>query len=221
MPVEIRRIAAPFFLTMKVNCYLVKTDAGFILIDSGMPRARQTIESAIRAAGCQPGDLKLIALTHGDVDHCGNAAYFRQTFDAPIALHAADRGMVEDGDFFASRSRPNPVMRFIAGNFFSLKAADRFSPDVTLAEGGTLAEYGLDAQVLELPGHCGGNIGFLLGDGTLFCGDLLGNLSKPEVWSLVDDQAAMQASFAKLDHYAIGTVHPGHGAPFPIGELVK
>jgi len=52
-----------------VNCYLVKTGDGFILIDTGVPSKRVDIEKELVRAGCKPGDLKLIVLTHGDFDH--------------------------------------------------------------------------------------------------------------------------------------------------------
>jgi len=53
----------------------VKTDAGFVLIDSGMSSNRASLERELRDAGCSPDDLKLIVITHGDPDHSGNASY--------------------------------------------------------------------------------------------------------------------------------------------------
>ncbi|RLI67201.1 hypothetical protein DRO91_10540, partial [Candidatus Heimdallarchaeota archaeon] len=31
------------------------------------------LERELEKAGCKPGDLKLVVLTHGDFDHTGNA----------------------------------------------------------------------------------------------------------------------------------------------------
>ena len=58
-----------------MSAYLVKTDAGFVLIDSGMSSNRASLERELRDAGCSPDDLKLIVITHGDPDHSGNASY--------------------------------------------------------------------------------------------------------------------------------------------------
>ena len=51
-----------------VNCYLIKTDKGFILIDTGLSNNRNEIEKELEESGCKPSDLKLIIITHGDGD---------------------------------------------------------------------------------------------------------------------------------------------------------
>ncbi|AQX15619.1 hypothetical protein BKM78_06620 [Tessaracoccus sp. T2.5-30] len=56
------------------------------------------------AAGCGPDDLRLIVLTHGDVDHAGNCAHLRSTHHAPIAIHRHDAEMVRSGDMTAGRT---------------------------------------------------------------------------------------------------------------------
>jgi len=50
---------------------------------------------------------------------------------------------------------------------------------------------------------------------------LLGNTSKPDVWSMIDDPAAAKASVEKLRRYAIQTVYPGHGKPFAIEAFLN
>ena len=92
---KIKTITTPFILNVSINCYLVKTDNGFILIDTGRVNKRNLIEKELEKAGCYPGNLKLIVLTHGDFDHSGNAAYFRKKFQSQIAMHKDDSGMVE------------------------------------------------------------------------------------------------------------------------------
>ncbi len=51
-----------------VNCYLVKTGDGFFLIDTGWATKRTELEKELESAGCKPGNLKLVILTHGDSD---------------------------------------------------------------------------------------------------------------------------------------------------------
>jgi glyoxylase-like metal-dependent hydrolase (beta-lactamase superfamily II) len=60
-----------------VNSYLVKTENGYILIDTGFPRNRAVLDEEIQKAGCRPGNLDLIVMTHGDGDHSGNGEYAR------------------------------------------------------------------------------------------------------------------------------------------------
>lgn len=219
MSSAITPIAVRIMFNFTVNCYLVRLDVGFILVDTGTTGQRRRVETALREAGCQPGDLKLTILTHGDFDHCGNAAYLRDTFGAPIALHDGDRGMVERGDMFWNRPPPNAIVKALSGLLLKLDEKDRFSPDVILAEGDDFAAYGFDAEAIHLPGHSLGSVGILTGDGVLFCGDLLGNTRQPALWTLIDDEAAAHASLDKLHRRAITTVYPGHGQPFAGDQL--
>jgi glyoxylase-like metal-dependent hydrolase (beta-lactamase superfamily II) len=179
------------------------------------------IERELESAGCRPGNLKLIVLTHGDFDHCGNAAYLRQKFGTKIAMHVDDTGMVERGDMFWNRKKPNSLLRTLSGFFFKLSEADRFKPDFYVKEGDHLSDYGFDARVIEIPGHSRGSIGLLTADGDLFCGDLLANRGRPRLWSMMDDLAAAHASVEKLKGLEINTVYPGHGRPFPMELFIK
>lgn len=90
----------------RVDCYLIETDTGHILIDTGGSNRRTDLEKELESAGCKPGNLKLIILTHGDFDHTGNAAYLRKEFGTKIAMHYDDSGMAERGDMFSNRKNP-------------------------------------------------------------------------------------------------------------------
>lgn len=219
MSLAIKTITVPFIFNVAVNCYLVSANDGYVLIDTGRGGKRREIEGEIRAVGCQPGNLKLIVLTHGDFDHSGNARYLGHRFGAPIAMHGDDAGMVEFGDMTWNRNKPNIVFGTLMDLFYKLGEADRFRPQVLLQEGDTLAGYGLEATVVEIPGHSKGSIGILTREGHLFCGDLLANMGKPDIWSIIDDQEAAQASIARLKGLAIQKAYPGHGQPFPMTEF--
>lgn len=220
MTLTIQTITTPFLFNISVNCYLVRTDEGYILIDTGMPNQRSAIAQELERAGCQPGNLKLIILTHGDIDHCGNAAYLHQKFDTRIAMHYDDSGMVERGDMFWNRKSPNPLIRILFGLLFSLNKSDRFKADLYIEDGYSLSNYGFDAEVLYIPGHSKGSIGILTAAGELFCGDLIENLKNPQL-SIIDDAAAANASIEKLKSLEINTVYPGHGQPFLMEQFIK
>jgi hydroxyacylglutathione hydrolase len=219
MPHQIETITTPFILHITVNCYLVRADDGFVLIDTAKRGQRRTVEAALERAGCHPGNLKLIILTHGDFDHCGNAAYLREKFDTRITMHHDDTGMVERGDMLWNRKQPNVIARTIMTSLFRLNEADRFKPDFYVKADDDFSDYGFDACVITLPGHSKGNIGLLTREGNLFCGDLLANTSKPDLWSIIDDAEAAQASVEKLKALEITTVYPGHGKPFPMAQF--
>ena len=204
-----------------VNAYLVKTDAGFVLIDTAMSSNRATIERELRAAGCGHGDLQLIVITHGDPDHGGNAAYLRAKYGAKIAMHKAEVAAVERGNMFLSRGRLPPLRRMMKPlmSLFRLRKRDRFTPDLFLEDGDRLTEYGLDATILHVPGHSAGSIAVLTDDGTLFSGDFLENRTRPSVATIVDDAEALKASFERVKKLDIRTVYPGHGKAFSMDEI--
>ena len=221
MTLEINTFTTPFVFNVSVNCYLVRTSDGFVLIDTGMTSKRSVIEKELESAGCQPGNLRLIVLTHGDFDHCGNAAYLRRKLGTQIAMHKDDSGMVERGDMLWNRNKQNILIRTIFKLFFRLSKSDRFEPDLYIAKGYDFSGYGFDAEVLDIPGHSKGSIGILTACGDLFCGDLLANVNNPEIWSIIDDSVAAHASVEKLKRLQINTVYPGHGQPFPMELFMK
>jgi len=214
---EIKTINLPLPFRMgSVNCYLIKTDAGYYLIDTGGSNSRQELLRELESAGCKPGLFKLIVITHGDFDHTGNAAYLRDTFGGKIAMHPDDAGMAERGDMFVNRKKPNIIIRKLLPILSGFGSAERFAPDLLLEDGQDLSGYGFDARVISIPGHSKGSIGFLTAAGEFFCGDLLDNTKEPALNSIMDDLAAATASLQKLRGLSIGTVYPGHGKPFPL-----
>lgn len=206
-----------------VNSYLLRARAGFVLVDTCKPEKREELEARLRDAGCAPGDLRLIVLTHGDYDHAGNAAYLRRVFGVPVAMHAADAPRVEAGDWsLGMKPKPDkfPLLFRAMSLFVRPGAFETFTPDVLLEDEQSLAETGLDAQVLHLPGHTPGSIGVLTGDGDLFCGDLMDSmLGGPSLEFFIDDMTAARASLARLRELRVGIVYPGHGKPFRLRDV--
>jgi hydroxyacylglutathione hydrolase len=219
--VDIRILSLPLPLRLgRVNCYLLETAAGFLLVDTGGPNARDELEVELTRAGCAPGRLRLVVLTHGDFDHTGNAAHLRARFGAKLAMHRDDSGMAERGDMFWNRSSGNALLRRLSPILFAFGRASRFTPDLYLEQGADLSEHGFDARVVSIPGHSRGSIGILTADGDLFCGDLLENSKGPATNSIMDDPAACEASLEMLRGLEINTVYPGHGRPFPMGSFL-
>ena len=66
--------------------------------------------------------------------------------------------MAEQGDMFFNRKSFNAILRALIPRVIRFGEHERFSPDVLLAEGDSLASYGLDAKVILVPGHSRGSI---------------------------------------------------------------
>ncbi len=216
---KIKAITLNYFFG--VNSYLVKNEEGFFLIDTGFKKKRGQLEQELSEAGCSPGDLKLIILTHGHVDHVGNAAYLRDRYGAEIAMHGGDSAMVESGDMFIDTGGAVVGLVGALMKILGLSDYERFTPDIMLEDGQDLSAHGLDATVIHTPGHSEGSICIENVEGDLFCGDLFNNTKKPEKASLIQDPDKLEASVEKIMASEYKSVYPGHGEPFRMEQLTE
>jgi hydroxyacylglutathione hydrolase len=204
-----------------VNCYLVESGDDYFLIDTGYSSERDFIEKHVMSAGCQPGNLKLIIITHGDRDHTGNCAFFRDRYKAKVVMHHGDSGMAEHGDILYNRK--GGFLRSLIAKvvLYAIRAGgfETFTPDIWVEDVLNLSQYGLEASIIHIPGHSKGSIGVLTAEGNLFCGDLLANRKKPAKGPLLDNMSDFRESVYKLGQLEIKTVYPGHGKPFQMEAL--
>lgn len=204
-----------------VNCYLLEADDGFVLIDTGFSAKRLFLDEVLKKALNKPGELpkklKLVILTHGDSDHAGNCKFLRENYGAKIAMHFEDSKMVENGDMSWNRkSKPDKIaftFKLFTLVFGKNSVFDTFKPDIYLKDGQDLAEFGLSAKVIHLPGHSKGSIGVLTNEGALLCGDLVYNFAG---FSYIDNLEDYIESIHKLRKLNINILYPGHGKPFSI-----
>jgi len=206
-----------------ISCFLLPSRDGFVLIDTGPAMSLERLVAGLKRAGCGPGDLQLVVLTHGDMDHIGNCAYLQEAFRTQIAMHKLESKVAETGDMRWSRKeKPDqlPWLFKVFRPFGRLLGKPRtFTPDVFLEDGQRLADYGVDATVLHLPGHTKGSIAVLTDAGDLFCGDLFWNTRRPRLHPYIDDLPAARASVERLRELPVGTIYPAHGKPFPVDQL--
>ena len=214
------------------NAYLVRLAApgaaaeapAFVLVDTGLSMSWSRLRAALAAEGCLPGTLRLIVLTHGDLDHTGNCVNLRREYRAPLAMHRLDAPMAEKGLRRKRQARGamgtvmNSLMRSLS-RLNLLPQPELFTPDLLLEDGQKLAEHGWDATVIHVPGHTEGSLAVLAGDGSLFSGDTLFGAKHPSLF--IEDAEAFQTSLAKLRALKPATkmVYPGHGDPFPAERM--
>jgi hydroxyacylglutathione hydrolase len=216
MPYDIITIGA-----IGVNCYLVKANDGYFLVDTGFPFTRGALKKALGKAGCEPGNLKLVVITHGDYDHTGNAAFLQKKYGVKVAVHRNEAGAVERGDMSSNRKMKLKTFIKIVMAISKLLAFRPFKPDIYLETEPDLNEYGVNAKIIHIPGHTVGSVGVLTIDGDFFCGDLFNSTRRPRKNSLIDDEAEMDASIEKLKTLDIKKIYPGHGRPFTMDEFIK
>jgi hydroxyacylglutathione hydrolase len=206
-----------------VNAFLIRAGDEFILIDTGLAMHWEKLEAELILCGALPGKLKLVILTHGDLDHAGNCKTLQQKYGIRIAMHKADAPMVANG-LIRKRKIKSFSSRIFAllRRIFSRRLDHaKFNPDIYLAEGQNLNDYGLDGIVIHIPGHTHGSIGILTAEGNFFSGDTFINRRKPSTARLVENQYELDTSIARIKKLNIRTVYPGHGTPFDMERIIK
>lgn len=195
-----------------VNCYLLCHSGHGILVDA----AGQGFEGKIRRE-CEKAGVKmeLIFLTHGHIDHVYNAAALAADWGAPVAMSGKDAGLIANQ---FSQPMQTQGLKGRALGFASRRLMERtkipyFTPDILLGEGDSLREFGLDAHVLQLPGHTAGSIGLDVAGQLLFVGDAMMNLFCPEAPCLFADRSEAEKSVEKIRALGPRTLYFGHGKP--------
>jgi hydroxyacylglutathione hydrolase len=136
------------------NCYIVGTNGEGMIIDPGDEAKR--ILDEVKELGL---DIKIIALTHGHIDHIGALKEVKEATGAQVAIHAGDVNVLKD--------------RFLSV-FLGIRHRSPPDPDRLLNDGDVISVGELEFTVIHTPGHSKGSI-CLLGGGVLFSGDTLFN----------------------------------------------
>lgn len=203
------------------NCFLLRGDGGTVLVDPGPPGGAAAVLAGARAAGVRPEEIRLILVTHGHLDHYGALAEVKVWCGAPVAAHPSEPPFSRDrrnalppaGTLRGSIIRWIYLLLSPLGTFVPLEA------DLLLDEGADLSPYGVDAQVMVLPGHSPGTLGLLTADGDALVGDQFVNYTRPSRPMYLLDREAWRSSTQRVQSVRPRTVYVGHGEPFPGEQL--
>lgn len=205
------------------NLYLVASDAGIIIVDTGFSNAARNVLRAIEQLGHTRTDVRLIFLTHVHMDHAGSAAELRRQTGAPIAMHRADVGKARAGKHNMPNGRGTAGKLFeYAFNGLRLQMRyEAFAPDILLEEGQTLKEFGLNARVIHTPGHTLGSLSLALDDRVMLIGDALINQFRVGMPMYGEDNALAYDSLRKLRALRPRMLYSGHGKPFSGSDVER
>jgi len=182
------------------NCYIVGDDGEGMIVDPGDEAKR--IMNEVKDLRL---DIKIIALTHGHIDHIGALKEVKEATGAQVAIHSDDVKVLKD--------------KFLS-IFLGIRHRSPPDPDRLLNDGDVISVGKLKFTVIHTPGHSRGSICFL-GDGVLFSGDTLFNCgvgrsdlpgSGGNHNQLID---SIQRRLLALDDDI--KVYPGHGPETTIG----
>ncbi|MBW8882329.1 MAG: subclass B3 metallo-beta-lactamase [Asticcacaulis sp.] len=130
--------------TEGIGVYLITTDQGHFLIDSGPEGAAPIVEANIRKLGFDPKDIKYLLETHAHYDHVGAMAQLKADTGAQVVVSLGDRNALATG-------RRDGDNIFGPGLFPPVKA------DRAIGEGDTLYLGDTTLMAHMTPGHTKGD----------------------------------------------------------------
>ncbi|MCL1853509.1 MAG: MBL fold metallo-hydrolase [Peptococcaceae bacterium] len=171
------------------SVYLVRTDAGYILIDAGSDAA--ALEESLRGANVGVDEVKWILLTHSDYDHVAGLPLFAQ---ADIYMSEEEIKLVtglEKRSYAGGNTLPEGV------------DADRIKP---LQNSQELLLGGTKVECVMAPGHTIGAMVYRVDGRLLFTGDAFkvsGGKAKVHPYSMNNKQS--QETIGSLREFVNGS----------------
>ena len=163
---EVKQIKIDFQVTPEVKrfvyVYLIHTDHGCVLIDSGVAGCEEEIERVIVESGHRPEEVKAVFLTHAHPDHIGTANYFREKYGAQIYASEGERPWIEDIDLQFAK-RPIPNFYHLAGQSTPVDHVVKDGDRISLSDD-------IHIDVIVTPGHSIDELSYRIGD-VVFIGD--------------------------------------------------
>ena len=207
------------------NCYLIKTNNQFILVDTGVKRLREKLQKALDENGCTAMNLKLVILTNGTMDSIGNAFYVQQNYKTKIAIHNDDKEMLEKACFLEREfyNKSNQVFYKLFIEKLSIKmitSIDHFCPDIVINKNFSLKAYNIEGEVIHIPGFTEGSIGVLLRNGEFLSGNTIINMKTSYPPFVFTNYKELKKSINIVNDLNISYVYPGMGDPIKKEELV-
>lgn len=205
------------------NIYLIQTKRGVVIVDAGFNHAARDVLLALDQLGHQPKDVRLIFLTHAHMDHIGSAAELRRRTGASIAMHRADVGKAQAGhhNMPTGRGWMGKAIEYGFNGLGGRYHYDAFAPDILVEEGMSLKVFGLDARVVETPGHTLGSVSLDLGDGVMLIGDAMINQFRVGMALYGEDNQLSYDSLRKIHAQRPRILYSGHGKPFSGNDLAQ
>lgn len=125
-------------------CYIIKSNKGLILLDTGYPDMADQVEGNIEKLGFKLSDVKILINSHAHIDHGGGLAALKQATGAKLVVMAEDAPFLENGGhndvLFGDRNLFPPVQ-----------------PDRIIHDGDTVKLGDVTLTAHLTPGHTPGN----------------------------------------------------------------
>jgi len=180
---------SPFPQASAINSYLIKGERND-LIDTGVrtKEGRIILFNRFQELGIAKENISNIFLTHGHIDHAGNAAHILRHSHCNIYIHPSDKDKITIEGITRGKNELNKYWLFFKSLGIpeeKIKLMKMFSDGIDLFlapleeknvldinEGDEIKNSGLKIKVYNFPGHTKGMLNYYIEEeGILFSGD--------------------------------------------------
>ena len=132
-----------------LSSFLITSDAGHILINTGLEGSAAMIESNLKSLGLSMADIKILLTTQAHFDHTADLALIKEQTGARLLSTEADKSFLEDGGL------SDPLI----GGIESFRPV---TVDGVIADGDVIELGDIRLRVLEHPGHTEGSTSYAM-----------------------------------------------------------
>jgi glyoxylase-like metal-dependent hydrolase (beta-lactamase superfamily II) len=229
-----------------VNVYLIESDKGYLLVDSGWntDKSFATLHNYLLKIGAVFEDIKQIVVTHVHPDHYGMAGRIKKLSGATIAMHHLEKGFIRSR-YVSMEELLYQTDRMLIANGVPRDFADKLRdatlglenyivptlPDITLHDGEIIRTGKFTFRVIWTPGHSSGHICLYEPEAKiLLSGDHILPKITPNIsfnpQSIENPLGRYLKSLREIRQLDIRLTLPGHDRPFTrlvprIDEIIR
>ncbi|MFZ3579486.1 MBL fold metallo-hydrolase [Virgibacillus sp. DJP39] len=213
-----------------VNCFLVKGDSGYTVVDTGF----NTSEAKVLWESVLDSDTEIekVVLTHTHQDHIGLAKWFQQEKGIPVYIVELSYKEIKRYRTNGNREKLNGLIKSHGGKGFPGKLEKDtsiydFEPDGLIRESDKIKLGDDYYEIIWTPGHAPDHYCFYNQDRKImFIGDHILRDMSPVIgmWSGYESNILSDyyCSLERMKKYTSDIALPGHGEPiFHLSERVN
>jgi glyoxylase-like metal-dependent hydrolase (beta-lactamase superfamily II) len=212
-----------------LNQYVIVNDDTLTIVDMLLGKSDvDNLERELSRQGWSLDNVQHMLITHAHPDHIGGLQEFQTRSNATTYAHRIDAQIIrgETDRAFANPDELGWFNRLIFRQISQSGSPDPARVDVNLGDGDQLDQILEGLQVIHLPGHSHGQIGFYIPQQKLLIGgDVMmryfGSLRMP-IRAVSPDWTAVKQSIRRVTELDVEILCFGHGKPlFNVNPVIQ
>ncbi len=187
------------------NCYLVPSNDGWLLVDTGLPDTFSKLLQLLSQNDLSVYEINYLFITHFHPDHAGLTQNLRD-LGTNLIVHENQVPYMKELNLFYKKNPKANFKDIVLNN--AIVVSDHDSGDF-------LSSIGVEGELIATPGHSDDSVSLILNNNCAFTGDLPAYDIKDAYYDLV-----IEDSWNMIKNYHVNMIYPGHGEPYLL-DLVE